>query len=141
MRFGKDAKTCLKDGVTPEALLQMVLDYQNNEAMQPYYDFSTFGCCRIAPLRRSRPSAHHKRSCNCTKIKNSGSDVLSHHVVKAVGQLGLARPANLRPVLWLNHDLVARRLIAASGECGLTPCTVGGICLAAEKRGCLSRKS
>ena len=44
------------------------------------------------------------------------SDVLSHHVVKAVGQLIFGEASEPSgPVLWLNHDLVARRLIAASG--------------------------
>ena len=43
------------------------------------------------------------------------SDVLSYHVGTATGQLifsEIGSPAS--PVLWLNHDLVARRLLANS---------------------------
>jgi hypothetical protein len=44
------------------------------------------------------------------------SDVLSQHVVEATGQLifGTANDAE-GPVLWLDHDLVARELISRNG--------------------------
>ena len=105
----------LKDGVTLEALLQMVLDYQHNEAMQPYYDFDLW------PLPNSAAQAEKTIGTSQEIVqlhKDSRilvSDVLSHHVVKAIGQLifgEVSEPSG--PVLWLNHDLVARRLIAAS---------------------------
>ena len=106
----------LKDGVTLEALLQMVLDYQNNEAMQPYYDFDLW------PLPNSATQAEQTigTSQEIVQLHKDKrilvSDVLSHHVVKAVGQLIFGEASEPSgPVLWLNHDLVARRLIAASG--------------------------
>ena len=101
--------------MTLEALLQMVLDYQNNEAMQPYYDFDLW------PLPNSAAQAEQTigTSQEIVQLHKDNrilvSDVLSHHVVKAIGQLifgEVSEPSG--PVLWLNHDLVARRLIAAS---------------------------
>jgi hypothetical protein len=43
------------------------------------------------------------------------SDVLSHHVVSATGQLIFGEASDPSgPVLWLDHDLVARQLVTAN---------------------------
>jgi hypothetical protein len=109
----QECQALLKGGVTLDELLQKVADYQNHEAMQRYYDFASW------PLPNSAEQAEQTigTSGEIVKLHKDSkvlvSDVLSHHVVTATGQLifgEVSSPSG--PVLWLNHDLVARRLVA-----------------------------
>ena len=105
----------LQDGTSLGQVLQMVTDYQQSAAMQPYYNFTDWPL----PNSADQVEATVGTSVTITGLhrdqKQLISDVLSHHVVTATGQLifGVAgQPSPQPPVLWLNHDLVARVLIA-----------------------------
>jgi hypothetical protein len=103
----------LKEGVSIEDMLQSVTDYQQHEAMKPYYDFKSW------PRANSADQAEQTIGTSADIVKMHAdskalvSDVLSHHVVSATGKLifgEVSEPA--APVLWLNHDVVARQLNA-----------------------------
>ena len=99
--------------VTLGDLLQKISDYQNHEAMQRFYDFASW------PLPNSPEQAEQTIGTSGEIVqlhkdnKALVSDVLSYHVVTATGQLIFGETGSpAGPVLWLNHDLVARQLLA-----------------------------
>jgi hypothetical protein len=109
----RECQALLKEDVTLDDLLQRIADYQNHEAMQIYCDFASW------PLPNSVEQAEQTigTSGEIVKLHRDSkvlvSDVLSQHVVTATGQLIFGETsAPAGPVLWLNHDLVARQLIA-----------------------------
>lgn len=112
----QECQAMLKDGVTLESVVQTVDDYQRDPVMQPFYDFESW------PMQNSAEQVEKTVGTSQDIVglhqdrKKLVSDVLSHHVVNATGQLifgGISAPEG--PVLWLDHDLVARRLIATHG--------------------------
>ena len=108
-----ECQALLKEGVTLGDLLQKISDYQNHEAMQRFYDFASW------PLPNSPEQAEQTIGTSGEIVqlhkynKALVSDVLSYHVVTATGQLIFGETGSpAGPVLWLNHDLVARQLLA-----------------------------
>ena len=108
-----ECQALLKEGTTLEDLLAMIAAYQSNEAMEPYYDFAPW------PLANSAAQAEQTIGTSADILalhadpKVLVSDVLSHHVVTATGKLIFGAASQpVGPVLWLNHDLVAKVLIA-----------------------------
>ena len=110
-----ECEALLQEGTSLDQVLRMVTEYQQSAPMQPYYNFTDW------PLPNSADQAEATVGTSTTITglhrdpKQLVSDVLSHHVVTATGQLifGVAGQAGPQPpVLWLNHDLVARVLIA-----------------------------
>lgn len=106
----------LAEGVTLDDLLARVAAYQNDPAMQPYYDFTAW------PLPNSEGQAEQTVGTSGDILKMHAdpkllvSDLLSQHVLSASGALIFgAASAPAGPVLWLNHDMIARQLIAAKG--------------------------
>lgn len=111
----QECQALLKPGTTIDDLLAMITAYQSDAAMAPYYDFAAW------PLPNSAGQAEQTIGTSADILalhadtKVLVSDVLSHHVVTATGQLIFgAASAPAGPVLWLNHDLVAQRLIASN---------------------------
>ena len=109
----QECEALLKNGVTLDDLLQKIADYQNHEAMQRYYDFASW------PLPNSAEQAEQTIGTSVEIVqlhkdtKVLVSDVLSYHVVTATGQLIFSEASSPSgPVLWLNHDRVARSLLA-----------------------------
>lgn len=109
----QECEALLKNGVTLDDLLQKIADYQNHEAMQRYYDFASW------PLPNSAEQAEQTIGTSAEIVqlhkdtKVLVSDVLSYHVVTATGQLIFSEASSPSgPVLWLNHDRVARSLLA-----------------------------
>lgn len=106
----------LKEGTSLESVLETVGSYQLDPAMQPFYNFEAWPMAnsadqvdRTVGTSQDIVALHENR-------KELVSDVLSHHVVQATGQLIFgSASAPEGPVLWLDHDLVARQLIAAQG--------------------------
>jgi hypothetical protein len=101
----------LADGVTLEALLQKVADFHANPVMLRFRDFAAW------PMPNSADQADltigtsdeiqkmHKDS------KALITDVLSSLVIEATGPLMFHESsAPTGPVLWLNHDIIARQL-------------------------------
>ncbi len=109
-------QSLLAEGVTLDDLLARVAAYQNDPAMQPYYDFTAW------PLPNSADQAEQTVGTSGDILKMHAdpkllvSDLLSQHVLSASGALIFgAASAPAGPVLWLNHDMIARQLIAAKG--------------------------
>jgi hypothetical protein len=103
----------LADGITMEDVFQKITDMQASEVMRPFYDFSAW------PMANSQAQADLTigTSNEITQMHRNSkvmiSDLLSGLVVKATGQLIFGESSEPSgPVLWLNHDIVARRLNA-----------------------------
>jgi len=101
----------LAEGVTLEDVLQKVHDFQVSEVMQDFRDFAAW------PMPNSLAQAGltigtsdeilkmHKDS------KALITDLLSSFVIEATGPLMFRESsAPAGPVLWLNHDIIARQL-------------------------------
>ncbi|NMM13872.1 MAG: hypothetical protein HHJ17_10105 [Rhodoferax sp.] len=101
----------LADGITLEDVLQKVHDFQVSEVMQDFRDFAAW------PMPNSPAQAGltigtsdeilkmHKDS------KALITDLLSSFVIEATGPLMFRESsAPAGPVLWLNHDIIARQL-------------------------------
>jgi hypothetical protein len=104
----------LADGLTMEDVFQKITDMQASEVMRPFYDFSAW------PMANSQAQADLTigTSNEITQMHRNSkvmiSDLLSGLVVKATGQLIFGESSEPSgPVLWLNHDIVARRLNAS----------------------------
>jgi hypothetical protein len=103
----------LADGITVEDVLQKVSDFQLNEVMEPFYDFSAWPM----PNSPAQSDLTIGTSNEITQMHKDGkaliSDYLSTLVVEATGKLIFGETsAPSGPVLWLNHDIVAQRLNA-----------------------------
>jgi hypothetical protein len=104
----------LADGLTMEDVFQKITNMQASEVMRPFYDFSAW------PMANSQAQADLTigASNEITQMHRNSkvmiSDLLSGLVVKATGQLIFGESSEPSgPVLWLNHDIVARRLNAS----------------------------
>lgn len=104
----------LADGLTMKDVFQKITDMQASEVMRPFYDFSAW------PMANSQAQADLTISTSngITQMHRNSkvmiSDLLSGLVVKATGQLIFGESSDPSgPVLWLNHDIVARRLNAS----------------------------
>ncbi len=106
----------MKDDVTLDTVLQKVSDYQLDPVMQAFGDFAAWPMPNSAEQVDKTVGTSQEIVQLHKDRKALVSDVLSQHVVAATGDLifGEASAPN-GPVLWLDHDLVARQLIAANG--------------------------
>ena len=102
----------LKDDVSLESVLQTVGDYQQSATMQPYYNFEGWPMANGAEQVEMTVGTSQDIVALHKDRKVLVSDVLSSHVLDATGQLifGSASEPD-GPVLWLDHDMVARVLI------------------------------
>jgi len=101
----------LADGYTVEDTLQKIIDLQADEVMQPFYDFKRWPM----PNSQGQSDLTIGTSAEITQMHKDSkvliSDLLSTLVVEATGQLIFAETSNpTGPVVWLNHDIVARKL-------------------------------
>ena len=106
----------LKDGFTVDDLVRRIEHMQESAVMEPFYDFTAW------PLPNSQAQADLTigTSSEIAEMHLDGkslvSDLLSSLVVEATGGLIFdASSSPEGPVVWLNHDIVARRLIATRG--------------------------
>ncbi|MCQ1574307.1 hypothetical protein NFO65_26630 [Neorhizobium galegae] len=104
----------LADGLTMKDVFRKITDMQASEVMRPFYDFSAW------PMANSQAQADLTigTSNEITQMHRDSklmiSDLLSGLVVKATGHLIFGESSEPSgPVLWLNHDIVARRLNAS----------------------------
>ncbi len=107
----------LADGFTMEDVFLKIADMQANEVMRPFYDFSAW------PMANSQKQTDLVigASSEITQMHRDGkaliSDRLSSLVVEATGKLIFAETSQPSgPVLWLNHDIVARQLVASHSD-------------------------
>jgi hypothetical protein len=101
----------LSDGVTLDAVLQKVLDFQTSEVMLPFRNFAAW------PMPNSQSQADFTigTSDEVQKLHKDSkvliTDLLSALVIDATGPLMFRESsAPSAPVLWLNHDIIARQL-------------------------------
>jgi hypothetical protein len=101
----------LVDGVTLDAVLQKVLDFQRNAVMLPFRNFTAW------PMPNSQDQADLTigTSDEVQKMHRDNkalvTDLLSSLVIEATGPL-MFRESSVPtgPVLWLNHDIIAKQL-------------------------------
>lgn len=101
----------LIDGVTLEDVLQKVRDFQVNEVMQGFCDFAAWPMPN-SPAQADLTIGTSDEVVKMHKERNALiTDLLSSFVIEATGHLMFhesSAPAG--PVLWLNHDIIARQL-------------------------------
>lgn len=109
-----DCQNLLVEGATIDDVLRKIADFQASDVMIPFYDFNNWpmpnsqGQSDITIGTSAEIAQMHKDS------KALISDYLSVLVVEATGALIFGEVANpSAPVLWLNHDMVARQLNSA----------------------------
>lgn len=104
-------RALLADGITLEDTLQRVLDFQTSDVMRPFRNFAAW------PMPNSQTQADMTigTSDEVQKLHKDSkalvTDLLSALVIEATGSLMFresSEPAG--PVLWLNHDIIARQL-------------------------------
>ena len=107
----------LKEGVSLQEVLQTVEDYQLDPVMQEFRDFSAW------PMPNSAEQVAKTVGTSQDIVRLHAdrnrlvSDLLSQHVVNATGHIifgSVSDPCG--PVLWLDHDVVARQLIRANAK-------------------------
>lgn len=109
-----DCQNLLVEGATIDDVLQKIANFQASDVMIPFYDFNNWpmpnsqGQSDITIGTSAEIAQMHKDS------KALISDYLSVLVVEATGALIFGEVANpSAPVLWLNHDMVARQINSA----------------------------
>lgn len=106
----------LKDDVTLDSVLDTVGAYQQSATMQAFGNFDAWPMPNSAEQVEMTVGTSQDIVQLHKDRKALVSDLLSHHVVGATGQLIFGEAsAPAGPVLWLDHDLVAQQLIAANG--------------------------
>lgn len=109
-----DCQNLLVEGASIDDVLQKIADFQASDVMIPFYDFNNWpmpnsqGQSDITIGTSAEIAQMHKDS------KALISDYLSVLVVEATGALIFGEVADpSAPVLWLNHDMVARQINSA----------------------------
>ncbi len=111
----QECQDLLKDGVTLESIVDTVGAYQQSDAMQPFYNFAEWPLANSADQVEMTVGTSQDIVALHKDRKALVSDVLSHHVVNATGQLIFGTASQPQgPVLWLDHDLVAQQLLASN---------------------------
>ena len=111
-----DCQALLNDDVSLQSVLDQVNAYHVDPVLRAFADFAAWPMANSAEqvdktvgTSQAIVGLHKDR-------KALVSDVLSQHVVAATGQLIFDEAgAPGGPVLWLDHDMVARQLIATQG--------------------------
>ncbi|KQW32302.1 hypothetical protein ASE36_03610 [Rhizobium sp. Root274] len=109
-----DCQALLVDGATIDDVLQKIADFQVSAVMEPFYDFNKWPM----PNSQGQSDITIGTSTEIAQMHKDGkaliSDYLSVLVVEATGALIFGEVANpSAPVLWLNHDVVARQINSA----------------------------
>jgi hypothetical protein len=102
----------LQDGTALEEVLKRVQDYQVHPAMQPFYDFEKWPMPNSAEQVDLTVGTSQEIVALHKDRKQLISDLLSSKVIQATGRLIFGNSsAPLNPVLWLDHDIVAREIL------------------------------
>ncbi|MDX9716381.1 MAG: hypothetical protein RBT67_03310 [Thauera sp.] len=101
----------LQDGLTLEVLLQKVADFHGSAVMQDFRDFAAWPMPNSEALAELMIGTSDEIVHMHQDRKVLLTDLLSALVVEATGLLMLRESsAPSGPVLWLNHDVIARQL-------------------------------
>lgn len=101
----------LVDGVTLDSVMDKVLDFQRSEVMLPFRNFEAWPMPNAATQADLTIGTSDEVQKMHSDNKALITDLLSALVIEATGPLmflGSSDPAG--PVLWLNHDIIARQL-------------------------------
>lgn len=109
-----DCQNLLVEGATIDDVLTKIADFQVSDVMKPFYDFNNWPM----PNSQGQSDITIGTSAEIAQMHKDGkaliSDYLSVLVVEATGALIFGEVANpSAPVLWLNHDMVARQINSA----------------------------
>ena len=104
-------RALLAEGVTLEDMLQKIADFHASEVMQPYRNFAAWPMPN-SPAQADLQIGTSDAIVNMHKDRGAlTTDLLSTLVLEATGTLILRESAApTGPVLWLNHDIIARQL-------------------------------
>ena len=106
----------LQEGVSVEDVLQRVEDFQRGEVMRAFRDFAAWPMPNSPALADTMIGTSEAVVTMHKDRKALITDLLSSHVVEASGALMFGESAEPGgPVLWLNHDVIARQLNQAHG--------------------------
>lgn len=107
-----ECQAMLNDGTALEDILKRVQDYQTHPAMQPFYDFTKWPMPNTAEQVELTVGTSQEIVALHKDRKQLISDLLSAKVIHATGRLIFGNSnAPLDPVLWLDHDIVAREIL------------------------------
>lgn len=110
-----ECQALLKDDVTLDGILDKVDTYQNDPLMRSFAEFEAWPKANSAEQVEMTVGTSQEIVQMHANRKALVSDILSHHVVSATGQLIFGETsAPTGPVLWLDHDLVAQQLLSAN---------------------------
>lgn len=101
----------LAEGVTLETVLQKAADFQRSEVMQRFHDFEAWPMPNSADQAELTIGTSEEIVALHKDRKALITDHLSNLVLEATGQLIIRESSDPgAPVLWLNHDIIARQL-------------------------------
>lgn len=104
----------LKEGVRIEDVLKLVDEYHINPLMQAQYNFEKWPMPSSAAQVELTVGTSQKIVDLHSDRKEQMTDLLSGHVVDATGKIIFGYVGHSEhPVVWLNHDIVARQLSEA----------------------------
>ncbi|MFN3985492.1 MAG: enoyl-acyl carrier protein reductase FabMG [Rhodocyclaceae bacterium] len=106
----------LAEGVTLESVLQKVADFQGSEVMRRFRDFDAWPMPNSADQAELTIGTSEDIVALHKDKKALITDHLSNLVLEATGRLIIGESsAPSGPVLWLNHDIIARQLNTLHG--------------------------
>jgi hypothetical protein len=104
-------RALLAEGVTLEAVLQKAADFQRSEVMQAFRDFAAWPMPNTAAQAELTIGTSEEIAQMHQDRKALITDLLSGLVLESTGALIFrASSAPQGPVVWLNHDIIARQL-------------------------------
>lgn len=113
-RLWQQCQDLLQEGVSLEDILKIVTDYQKDPVMEPFYSFEAWPMANTGEQVEKTVGTSQKIVALHSDRKLLISDLLSQHVVTATGKLIFDEACDpTGPVLWLDHDLVAQKMICA----------------------------
>ena len=101
----------LQEGMSLEALLQKISDYNATGVMQAYRDFAAWPMDNSAELADLMIGTSDEITQMHKDRKALVTDILSALVLEGTGPLMFMEASHpAAPVLWLNHDIIAKQL-------------------------------
>jgi hypothetical protein len=104
-------RVLLQDGVSLEALLQRIEDYNTSDTMEKFRNFATWPMDNTAELAELMIGTSDEITQMHVDRKELVAGHLSTLVLEGTGPLMFHETSNpAAPVLWLNHDIIAKQL-------------------------------
>jgi hypothetical protein len=101
----------LQDGMSLEALLQKISDYNAAGVMKAYRNFAAWPMDNSAELADLMIGTSEEITNMHKDRKALVTDILSALVLEGTGPLMFMEASHpAAPVLWLNHDIIAKQL-------------------------------